>query len=72
MCCEQLAAVQQENMYYGYTMPQVPAEMSMAVGPEQMVLPTVSDVSVTVPDLLVNSKLDPQSVAKRLKERYDE
>lgn len=61
-------------MYYSYTMPQIPAEMTMAVPPETMALPTTVSMPVVnamAPDLLTTSKLDPQSVAKRLKERYD-
>lgn len=58
-------------MYYNYTMPQIPVEMAIAVQSEVPTTMTMPVVNAMTPDLLAASKLDPQSVAKRLKGRYD-
>uniref|UniRef100_A0A1B6HWV2 GCF C-terminal domain-containing protein n=1 Tax=Homalodisca liturata TaxID=320908 RepID=A0A1B6HWV2_9HEMI len=62
----QLAAAQQETMYYGYTMPQVPSDMSVgATVSMEQTLPATP----VIPDMHTAS---PQSVANRLKERLQE
>uniref|UniRef100_A0A1B6M7W2 GCF C-terminal domain-containing protein n=2 Tax=Graphocephala atropunctata TaxID=36148 RepID=A0A1B6M7W2_9HEMI len=64
----QLAAAQQETMYYGYSMPQVPSDMS--VGAAVCVEPTLPATPI-IPDTVMHTA-SPQSVANRLKERLQE
>lgn len=69
----QLAAAQQENLYYAYTMP---PEMTMApvtvdAVPVECVPATGGEIFPPLPSVIGASKVDPHSVAKRLQDRYD-
>lgn len=70
----QLAAAQQENLYFAYT---IPPEMTMApvtvdAVPVECVSATISgDIFPPLPSVIGASKVDPHSVAKRLQDRYD-
>lgn len=66
-----MAAAQQENMFYGYTLPQVPTDMGMTIpAMSSEPVPMMPTVASTVPDMITSSNVDPKSVAKRLNERY--
>ncbi|XP_054271583.1 PAX3- and PAX7-binding protein 1-like [Macrosteles quadrilineatus] len=69
----QIAAAQQESMFYGYTMPQIPPEMNMAANSLIVEPMSTLPAAMTMPDMMMApSKMDPQSVAKRLNARLQE
>lgn len=71
----QLAAAQQENLYYAYTMPpeMTMAPVAMEAVPVECVPAAVGgEIFPPLPSVMGASKVDPHSVAKRLQDRLTE